>query len=234
MDIGLISEGPTDHGVIENMLCGMLNKDDPGDFIQQLQPNNADAQTYGDGGWYQVFDYIGKADFRGAFGFLDYLVIQIDTDVAGEKHFDVDLRDDSGKTLKCAMTIAQRVKQRLIEQINKVEPQFYQQHSERIIFAISVHSIEIWLFKHFYNKVDKNQQINSGERLLAQCLAKKGKKYTQFFDKQGLIKNYDNYVELSEDFYKPKTASKAIKQLVSKDKSFELFYQQVMSALNKR
>ena len=223
MDIGLVSEGPTDHAVIENMLCGMLDEDDPNDFIQQLQPNAADSE----GGWYRVLDFISNDDFRQAFGFLDYLVIQIDTDVAGEKHFDVDLRDENGKTLTCAVEIASKVQQRLIEQINKKVSDFYQQYAERIIFAVSVHSIEIWLFKHFYIKQDKNKQINGGERLLVGCLNKNRKKFGQFYEKDKLNKNYDNYVELSQDFYKPRTAAKAIKALAKKDQSFALFHQQV-------
>jgi len=237
MELGLVCEGVTDHAVLENMLCGLLGKDEPTDFIEQLQPNSADT----DGGWYQVFDFIGKDDFREAFGFLDYIVIQIDTDVAHKQHFDVDLRDEKGKTLTCALTIAEKVRQRLIAQIDKGEPGFYQKFSDKVIFAICVHSLEIWLFKHFDKSGAKINQISGGERLLAGVLAK-DKKMRQYLVKAKKTKNvkqktlemdktYDNYVELSDAFYSKKTALKSINALVKRDQSFALFKQQVEDLL---
>ena len=234
MELGLVCEGVTDHAVLENMLCGMLGKDEPTDFIEQLQPNSADT----DGGWYQVFDFIGKDDFRDAFGFLDYIVIQVDTDVAYKQHFDVDLRDENSKTLKDAVVIAQKVQQRLIEQINLGEAGFYQAYQDRIIFAVSVHSLEIWLFKHFDKSGTKTKQISDGERLLAGELAK-DKNMQQYWVKvkkanqqeYKLVKTYDNYIDLSIAFYKKKTAKKSIDALAMRDQSFALFKQQVDNLL---
>ncbi len=230
MDFGLICEGPTDQAVLENMLCGLYDDEDLYESITALQPGG-ESDTHlsisKEGGWGRVLAYLASYQFRQAFPIVKNVVIQIDTDVANMKGFDVDLRDDSGKVLKSVPAIVNKVKLRLIEQIDSGESGFFIKHKSQIIFAITVHSLEVWLFKHYNNDPKKKTLINGGEKQLAQQLLKsnKLKKYTE--RTQGkeviMIKNYNNYTELSMPFYNRKTCKESINNLSKADESFQLF-----------
>ena len=81
MDFGLICEGPTDRAALENILCGIYDNEDLFDSINPLQPGG-ESDTNKEGGWERVLQYIANYKFREAFLMLDYVIIQIDTDVA--------------------------------------------------------------------------------------------------------------------------------------------------------
>ena len=49
------------------------------------------------GGWFEVLRFCASPQFEAAFQFNDQVIIQIDTDVSGEHHFDVPSRDDDGR-----------------------------------------------------------------------------------------------------------------------------------------
>jgi len=225
MDFGLICEGPTDQAVLENIICGIYNNEDLFELITPLQPGGK-SDTNTDGGWERVFEYIASINFRQSFSMIKNIIIQIDTDVANMKGFDVDLRDEEGKVLKSVPCIVNKVKERLIQQINSIESGFFELYADRIIFAISVHSIEIWIFKH-YDKTAKVKEINTGERKLAKQLLKTKDlaKFTMRGQKKEIIMNktYDNYEELSRPFYNKKSCIKSIENLYKKDESFKIF-----------
>lgn len=85
-NFALITEGITDQIVIENILKGYFHKDDM--EFKELQPSKDNTDTnYGN--WLNVFEYCGSSKFRGAFQYNEYIIIQIDTDVSEEKHYDV-------------------------------------------------------------------------------------------------------------------------------------------------
>jgi len=225
MDFGLICEGPTDQAVIENVLCGIYDNEDLFEEITPLQPGGV-SDTNKDGGWERVLEYIASYKFREAFSFIDNIIIQIDTDVATNIGFDIDFRDQNGITTKSIPIIIDKVKERLIEKINSIEDGFYDKHKDRIFFAISVHSIETWIYKHYDNQSRKSQ-INNGEENLAKQL-NKNKKYNKYIEKGSknsllMKKNYDNYNELTISFFNTKTAKKSINSLYVKDESFKIF-----------
>lgn len=226
MDFGLICEGPTDHAVLENMLCGLYDDEDLFDRITPLQPGGQ-SDTNKDGGWERVLEYLASYKFRQAFTTVKNIVVQIDTDVASMKGFDVDLRDDNGKTLKSVPDIVIKVKERLIQQIESGEAGFFARHKTQIIFAITVHSLEIWLFKHYNKESNKTKLINGGERQLARQLLKndKLKKYTERAKGKEpiMIKNYNNYSDLSMPFFDNKTCKQSIDDLSHRDESFKCF-----------
>jgi hypothetical protein len=82
ISFGLVTEGLTDQIAIEHILAGYF--DNPDLDIRQLQPerdkDNDNKSKFG--GWTLVFDYCKSRDFREAFQFIDYIIIQIDTDIS--------------------------------------------------------------------------------------------------------------------------------------------------------
>ena len=150
VSFALITEGLTDQIVIEYILSGYFNSKNI--VINPLQPerdkDNENKSSYA--GWTLVFDYFKTKlfDFKGAFQFNDYIISQIDTDVSEEKGFDISKRDENGNELTPDELII-KVKHKLIKLIGE---EFYQKYSEKIIFAISVHSIECWFLPNLLSR----------------------------------------------------------------------------------
>ena len=139
----LACEGPTDQVTIENILCGHFGDEELYEDVRQLQPGGESDNP--NGGWTRLFTYLSNHKFRDALDFLDYVIVQVDTDVAEQQGFDVQLtKNNQPLTI---IEIVQAVTVRLIKQIDDGEAGFYAKNQERIIFAISVHTLEIWLFK---------------------------------------------------------------------------------------
>lgn len=140
---GLIGEGITDQIIIENVLFGFANVhelDEPA--ITQLQPPFNSPH----GGWTLVFHYLNRGEYRKDLQTLDYLVIQVDTDVSQDVGFDVPWNDSNGPLP--IETLVQNVVTKLVDLIGK---DTYEAHANRFIFAIAVHSTECWLLPLVFN-----------------------------------------------------------------------------------
>jgi hypothetical protein len=139
----------TDQAVLENILQGFFQQGEDEPIVNYVQPPR-DATPRGSGpapgGWTLVFRSLRAGDHRKALQLNDYVIIQIDTDVAEEPGFDVSHRAPDGRTLSPEELIDQ-VKRRLIE---VMDAEFYARHAGRIIFAVAVHSIECWLLPLLY------------------------------------------------------------------------------------
>jgi len=150
ISFGLVTEGLTDQIVIENILAGYFNSPDLD--IRQLQPerdkDNENKSTYG--GWTLVFDYCKSRDFQEALQFIDYIIIQIDTDVSED--YNIPKQDENGEFTP------QQLIEKVIEKFRgAIGDDFYSNNQEKIIFAISVHSIECWLLPLYYD-TDKKKK----------------------------------------------------------------------------
>ena len=132
---GIAAEGITDQVTIENILSGFFETelDDEINYVQP-KPNS-------DGGWKAVFNYLVSQDFRNDVLNHDYLIIQIDTDCS----FDFDVTHDN-KTIEQLIIAVVDV---LILKINESYSGFYQDYQNKLIFAISVHSLECWLLAYY-------------------------------------------------------------------------------------
>ena len=151
----LVTEGLTDQIIIENILFGFFN--DPDIDINPLQPLRDETdrnRAASPGNWHKVLEYCSSENFRGAFQFNDYVVVQIDTDVAAD--YGVSDRDEEGNELSVEEMIA-RVRAVLIARIGQ---EFYDRYTGRILFAISVHSIECWLLPLYFSDKKKSKTIN--------------------------------------------------------------------------
>ncbi|EGQ9966976.1 hypothetical protein [Vibrio cholerae] len=213
---GLACEGPTDAVVLENILLGYVDNLDDEEDIQQLQPQ-LDATDKADtfGGWNQLFSYLKSKRFRDDVANSQYLVLQVDTDVAVSGQLDVLLVDADNKPLDVPNIIV-RIKERLIAEIEEGQEGFCQnaENAEKIIFAISVHSIECWLF-NLHNKDRKHDgRILQGYHHLGRLLA-------QDRAMPKLEKTRDCYNTLSMPFYHNK--KNIIGVVRARDISFDKF-----------
>ncbi len=169
ISFGLITEGITDQFVIENILIGYFKGDDEIEFreLQPLRDETDENRAKNYGGWCKVIEYCSSSQFKEALLFNDYLIIQIDTDVSdkpdgyGISHY------ENGKELSPDKLI-EKVMVKFIDLIGK---QVYQKHETKIIFAISVHSIECWLLPLYYND-QKKSKVKSCLSTLNQALKK--------------------------------------------------------------
>ncbi|MCP4134139.1 MAG: phage tail protein [bacterium] len=215
-NFGLITEGVTDQIIIENILNGYFKSDDI--IVNELQPlrdetDSNRSENYG--GWTLVFNYCKSNKFKEAFPFNDYIIIQIDTDVSEEKHYDVSKRDENGKELPPEELI-----EKVIEKFKGlIGEDFFLQNRDKIIFAISVHSIECWLLPLYYTD-KKKAKITSCLRTLNQELNKK-EKFT--IDPEN--KNPDYYERISKPYLKHKTLMKHCRE----NPSFEVFIDEIES-----
>jgi len=200
---GLITEGRTDYIVIQNILYGYFDTFDdiviralhPEELKDATKKHRVENYT----GWYAIFDYCKKNEFKQAFQSNDYIIIQIDTDVSEEKHYDIPKKDENGIELSSEQLI-EKVIDKFKDLIGK---EFYEQHQNKIIFAISVHSIECWLLPLYYTDKKKSKRVNC-LNTLNQALLKK-EKFT--ID----AKNPEYYEIVSEKYCKHKVLMKYYK-----------------------
>lgn len=151
----LVTEGITDQIVIENILVGFF--DDPNLEVNPLQPLRDETdrnRAANPGNWHKVLEYCASEEFCGAFQFNDYVIVQIDTDVAAD--YGVSSRDEEGDEFSNE-EMYQRVRAKLIAQI---DPEFYVNYAQQILFAISVQSIECWLLPLFFTDNKKSKTVN--------------------------------------------------------------------------
>lgn len=142
---GIISEGATDQITIQNILCGFFENEELGDEVIFLLPPTG---RNGASNWRTVLKYLAKEDFRNDLLNCDYLILQIDTDVSTDLHHS----DEFGVTYDESLPLLDfidNVKSMLVSKINSGDSDFYEAYAERIIFAISVHSIECWFVAFF-------------------------------------------------------------------------------------
>jgi len=103
----------------------------------------------------------------------------------------------------------------LVATIESGETGFYEEHAERIIFAVSVHSIECWLYAHYNKESLKSPKITGCAKVLSYYLLNKDK--DKAFSR--IEKNQPCYNKLSQPFQK----RQHIDAVAQKDPSFRVF-----------
>lgn len=190
ISFGLITEGLTDQIVIENILAGYFKNPDLD--IRPLQPErdkDDDNKFTGYGSWSQVFAYCRSRDFQESFQFNDYIIIQIDTDVSED--FGITQQDENGELTpeKLIEKVIEKFKQEIGED-------FYSKFQQRIIWAISVHSIECWLLPLYYQDKKKSKFKN--------CLGVLNKEISKKHSFTIDAKNPEYYRQISKQYSKHK------------------------------
>ena len=156
---GLISEGITDQIVIENILIGLLNDDDFS--VDPLQPardaTDEDLAT-NHGNWHKVFEYCQTQRFKDAVLNMDYVIIQIDADIFKTQKLPTQYQINFTSNISPEETVT-IIKEKIIDLI---ERDFYKNHSQKIIFAISVDAIECWLLPIYYQNLPAKASKTTG------------------------------------------------------------------------
>lgn len=186
-------EGLTDFKVIKNILVGFFN--DKNLAITKLVPENKEAF-----GWGNLLNYLSSDRFKKAFGFNDYIIVQIDSGTcndwnAGLAH----IGDDEAQIEAFVENVTGAL-------ISKIDHAFYKENKYKIIFAISVHDMECWLLPFIsVRRSDHSKMINC-TNAVEQIAQKRGFSINQ--------KNYENgkhYEDLSKDMSKNKILMKHYK-----------------------
>jgi hypothetical protein len=185
-NIGIISEGITDQIVIEYILVGLLQDDDLS--IDPLQPTrdatDEDLATSA-GNWDKVFEYCESSRFEYAVLNTDFVIVQIDADIFKTKEISEKYRLHFAANISvedCALQIQNML-------IGLIGVDFYASYSSKIVFAISIDSIECWLLPiYFQNQPKQASKTVNCLNALNQVLSKQenyviDKKKPQFYRK---------------------------------------------------
>ena len=144
----LVAEGVTDWDIL-NAVAPLIADDLD---IQRLHPQEVvdnTSRSTDEAGWVGVLRYIESEKFTQVVTNLaedEYVVVQIDTDVAQETHFGVDLRPVDGVPPTTEVLI-ERVIANLRGRCLQLDAALL---DTRVIFAICVNCIECWLLPYFF------------------------------------------------------------------------------------
>lgn len=218
---GLIGEGPTDQITIENILCGYFEDEDLDGEIEYINPrfNKSSQKQIDFSNWTTVLSFLKTKKFRDDCINYNSIIVQIDTDVSNEIGFDVSHYDQNNQELTPEELI-ENIANKLISIINSGENNFYQYYSKRIIFAISVHSLECWFYAFYdqkqHNKSKSKPKIKGCFNALCRL-----PNLPKCQNSKTVEKNYDCYKILSQPFLKREN----IDFVSQKDPSFRVFIQ---------
>ena len=149
---GIVAEGITDHAVIENILLGFFADEDEEPVVNPVQPlvdQTGKKRVSGPGGWELFFAFFQRGEHLRALQTNDYLVLQVDTDRAEDKGYDVPRRE-GGRALEVREVVARVVAK--IEGL--IGPEVFARHRSRLIFAIALIVGAIMLFSSCSARVD--------------------------------------------------------------------------------
>lgn len=197
----LITEGITDQAVLESILYGWYDDEPDIQSIQPLRDATDEGRQGTFGGWEKVLEYCGLDIFRESFLFNDYVIIQIDTDVCGRKNFDIPVTEDGED--RPVIDLIMDVRAHIVASI---DPATYEEFGERIIFAISVHSLECWLLPLHDKEHRATSRTKNCENRLNAVLGKADIRYEKDFRTyQRLAKGYEKRKNI--DYARTKNAS---------------------------
>lgn len=197
---GLACEGITDQTTIANILRGYFNISK--NKIRYLQPflDETDEKR-GEGGWRILLEYLKSERFRDDVLNTQFLIVQIDTDIA-KKEIGVNTDNLNIEEIVIAVKKCLKIK------INEGETGFYDKHATKIIFAISVHSLECWLFAYYAQQTIINDCFEALKKI-------------PIPKKIPITKKQRNYDQLSQPFL----IRQHIDNVAEKDHSFRFFIQ---------
>ena len=156
-DFALVTEGITDHQVLRNVLIGYY-KEQREPVITFEFPDPQAKQPIG--GWTLVLHYLRAKKFRQAFQVNQFVVVQMDTDVAEDQGFDVAKQNADGPLSLEAFVAA--VVERLKQEIGAND---WATYGERFIFAIGIEQIECWILPLWHSDTKGAQTANCTSRL---------------------------------------------------------------------
>ena len=159
MQIALISEGITDKPIIEATIIAYFSKKFIGTdvFLNPIHPKEKEPS-----GWVKVLKYCESENFKNAFDFNEFIIIQIDSDAHEEYGV---------ANYKNTEELLAAIKNRIISSIT--EP-YYETVKDKIIFAICVNMVECWLLPFFATTISHKRKTTNCCDTLNQYLRKQG------------------------------------------------------------
>lgn len=183
------------------------------------------------GGWIELIKFLKSSAFEDEIANTSYVVIQIDTDVCDMKGFDIPYKSlaDTDHTKfyelikckiiewmnSCGIPLNKRKKRRFIfyKDKRKTKTSLFDFYQDRIIFAISIHSLECWLLA-YHDTRPRKCKITGCESALNRYLTSKGK---------SISKNAPDYITHSLGFKTPENHT----SITTKSESFKIFVDQL-------
>ena len=212
---GIISEGPSDQIVIENILSGYFG--DPNLEVRHLQPLR-DATDASDirkfGGWFKVFEYCQSQNIVDALEHNEYLIIQVDTDCCEEKHYDISRRHDSGRD-RSPEEMIEKVLEKFQQLLEKHHGQQVDKFKNRLIFAICVEELECWLLPLYH----KDKKRSATRNCINKLNPRLGEEFGVYIDKS----NKSPVLRYYEKFSKPFLKRKNIDAICDDNVSLKIF-----------
>lgn len=155
MNIFLLAEGAVDINIIKNLLLVYFGEPEP--LINPKPEVDNDGKQIGkDGGWQNVLKYCSSIYIGEALKENDYLIIHIDTDQSDDSRFGVAHVHQDG-TKKSSEELYQDIVHKLS---GLIQDDIKNEYGHRILYAISIHSIECWLLPLLYTDQTREQTDN--------------------------------------------------------------------------
>lgn len=187
-DFALITEGILDQVTIEAILAGFYMRDLDITSIQPSRDSTDESRQLAFGGWERVLERCEQDDFADIFSANKYLIIQIDTDDGEHTNYGVALTE--GGADRGALDIITDV-EGLIQ--TKIGTDKYQKYSNRIIFAIAVHSTDCWYLPRYSKSRAHKTKTKNCASTLERNLKKEGMNYAkEFHCYNKLAKEFEN------------------------------------------
>ena len=197
---GGIVEGKTDFPIINSVLIGYFNKHDID--IAWVQPQNFKSQSNYD----KVFKSCKPEKLRQYFQINRYIIIHVDTDASAD--FGIP-HHENGELLT-----PEKLIEKVVDKFRlQMGEDFYGKYSNRIIFAIAVHSIECWLFPLLASD-DKSSQTENCCQTLERAIPNFRKDYEYY---QEITKRYHNHNDLLKLYPKNSSLKIFIEELASRN-----------------
>jgi hypothetical protein len=201
----LITEGITDQVAISAVLYGLYDEEPEIRLVQPLRDATDEGRQGNRAGWEKVFEYCALDDFAAVFSTNDYVIIQVDTDVCGHPNFPVAVVDENGE--RSAADLVEDVRSFIN---GKIAPAILAIYGRRILYAISVHSLECWLLPLYGMTTGDKGRTKNCESHLTRVLNRKNIEFK---------KDYRTYTKLA----KPLEKSAGIDTVSKHNESFALF-----------
>jgi hypothetical protein len=191
----LITEGMTDQVAISAILYGLYGDDADVREVQPLRDATDEARQGNRAGWEKVFEYCARQEFAAVFASNDYAIIQVDTDVCGHLNFPIDVTDEHGDRSPAAIVADVKT---FIDA--KIAPAILAAYGNRILYAISVHSLECWLLPLYATTNTDSRRTKNCEAHLTRVLNRKDMAFK---------KDYRTFTTLAKPFEKRAAIARA-------------------------
>jgi len=167
MNFALITEGPSEHRVIKHIINRFFKDEEV--FVNQIQPKIISGKQTTVGGWNEVLKYCGRDEIEDILIENDFLVIQIDTDQSQTEPFGISHTNAENRK----KTVAELYEDVLEDLKNRIQSAILEEYKDKIIFAISIHTIECWFLPLYYTTVQKSATSNCLSKLNTELRKKK-------------------------------------------------------------